>query len=143
MADTAAPTPAPAAPKHLTAIGCLGLIVLLAVVVGACSLMLPKASPTSMIGIGDQGHLRSTSTATVAVGTSSEVLEAAVQAAARKDTIGFRQIMFGSQVVWVNNGTRVQVIEFGPAFGDMRKVRILDGPRAGQAGWVFDYDLGP
>jgi hypothetical protein len=54
-------------------------------------------------------------------------------ALAARDQVGLDRLMASGKVFRVSNGTRAKLIKAGFV---SRKVRILDGPHAGRAGWI-------
>lgn len=87
------------------------------------------------VALGEEGILeypdRSKPPA-IPVYPTKELLNAAIHAANVKDSIGFAQAL--ATAYDVAPGTRVLVIDYS-SFG-VRRIRILEGPHAGKAGYV-------
>jgi hypothetical protein len=59
--------------------------------------------------------------------------EAYTKALAAKDKIGIEELIRQERIFPVANGTRLLVLE---QYRDMTKVRVMEGPQFGKAGWV-------
>ncbi len=110
-------------------IGCLGLIVLIWVI----GSLLPERAETKAPGIGGDGVVRLEGGGPVVLGLTEADLDAFTKASVAKDQVGVQQLYLAGRIIDTPSGTRVRVIDRSTF---RRKVRLTDGPRAGQAGWV-------
>lgn len=62
------------------------------------------------------------------------------KAAVAKDTVGWNEVIRAGRAFWVDRGARVLVLEQG---WETTRVRLLDGPQAGRAGWLISDNLRP
>lgn len=62
------------------------------------------------------------------------------KASTARDSIGLLEMLTSGRAFRVAVGTRVRVIDQGI---ETSRVRMLDGPRAGQAGWLLTRNLKP
>lgn len=117
----------PRVPKVYT-FGCLGIIALIAVLA-----LIGGRGPRRSLGTGAQGVLRTESGGAIPVAVDEGSLSEATSAAVAGDQVAWTELISSHRIFLVTQGTRVLVIDRG--FGT-RRVRILDGPRQGMAGWV-------
>lgn len=69
----------------------------------------------------------------IVVCRTEEAFERFLKASARNDKYGHAELALSGQCVLVQNGTKVQVLDYGFA---KHQVRIMEGPEAGTSGWV-------
>ena len=69
----------------------------------------------------------------VVVCRTEEAFERFLRASAGKDSYGHAELALSGACVLVQNGTKVQVLDYGFA---RHQIRILDGPESGTSGWV-------
>ncbi len=121
--------------KKLIAGIVLLFVVILIISVSGSSDAAPTATsaPKTSISRGSEGYLRS-STADIAVMRTPEILDEFVKAAVNKDTYGQKDILLNdTKSFFVPAGTKVLVIDKTTT---TIQVRVLEGKRAGEAGWV-------
>lgn len=85
------------------------------------------------VGRGENGYVRISSSDSVAVLRTKELMDEYVNAAINKDTYGMAQLLLGGGGFFVPNDTKVLVID--SSIG-ARQIRILEGKFVGQSGWV-------
>jgi hypothetical protein len=92
-------------------------------------------SPPSAAGlsVGDIGYARSTSGSVVVLGTNQGNEDQLVKLAVAKDIDGMEQMVLSGEAFYVDNGTKVRVIDQN-VFS--KEVRILAGDHSGEAGWT-------
>jgi len=90
---------------------------------------------STMWMVGDKAILHSDDGAPLLVGVDKEALEAAIDASVSGDDYAGTQLLLTGQLFLVDSGTRVLVIDLTLYY---TKVRILEGPYAGTAVWVFE-----
>lgn len=92
-----------------------------------------SSTPKVSVSRGSEGYLRS-STADIAVMRTPEILNEFVKAAVTKDVYGQNDILLNdSNSFFVPAGTKVLVTDKTMT---TVKVRILEGKRIGETGWV-------
>ena len=100
----------------------------------------PTFSPPKMFGervkIGEEGHLRNGA----AVAADPLTLENWTKALQANDKYGLAHLGGEGRVFWVGPGTRVLVIDKD---SQGIRVRLLDGKKVGEAGWVASGDVNP
>lgn len=106
----------------------IGLVVLTLAQCGA-----PQGVPSKQLTVGESTKLSTQ----VAVALTAKAYIDLNNAARAKDTIGYSNVFLRGDAIVADAGTTVRVIEIGLT---STKVRILDGPHAGRAGWV-SYEL--
>ncbi|MFZ2189364.1 MAG: hypothetical protein WA057_02300 [Candidatus Magasanikiibacteriota bacterium] len=94
----------------------------------------PTDSALSNVGVGQEGFLRTSDTgADVLLATSEKSFDDLINASVAKDTIGMAQIVLNGNAFYIPYNTKVLVIESSFA---KRKVRILEGEKVGETGWI-------
>jgi len=85
------------------------------------------------IHIGEEGFLRANDASFVLLGASKESYDAFLDAQIATDSFGTSELLQSGLIFSVPADTKILVIDSTFA---MRKVRILEGERIGQIGWV-------
>jgi hypothetical protein len=85
------------------------------------------------VGVGEEGYIWNRGADVVAVSVSEEALDKRIKAAAANDREGFAKLLETGEMFTVPADTKVRVLEGGLT---QAKVRILDGEKNGEAGWV-------
>lgn len=101
------------------------LVVILVVSLGSSS--------TPSLGVGDRGVLRLDGQGSILLAVDAPTFDALVKACTARDEIGLAAMLIGGSVFECDQGTQVLIIDRGMY---RRRVRLLDGPQAGAAGWV-------
>jgi len=110
-------------------IGCLGFIVLIWVIAS----LLPENPETKAQGLGGEGVVLIEGGYPVVLGVTEADLDAFTKASVAGDKAGVRELYLAGRIIDTPSNTRVKVIDRSTF---RRKVRLMDGPRAGRAGWV-------
>jgi hypothetical protein len=104
-------------------------------VLASLLVVLLSAACARGLGIGDDAHIQSASQVLAAPNEAD--LEAAFHARDVKDQVGLSALGQSGRVFVLINRTRVHVISAAPG---RWKLRVIDGPHAGEAVWV-DWDV--
>ena len=114
--------------------GCLGCLGLIALVLLISYLMgLGGSSTPSTVGVGGDGILRMDGSGAILLAIDPASYDALVSASVARDSMGVTQLITAGRVFQCPQGTRVRVIDRAMY---RRKVRIMNGPQTGLAGWV-------
>jgi len=110
-------------------LGCLGFIVLIWVI----GSLLPESAETKAQALGGEGVVRIEGGHPVVLGVTETDLDAFTKVSVAGDKAGVAELYLAGRIIDTPSGTKVRVIDRSTF---KRKVRLMDGPRAGQAGWV-------
>jgi hypothetical protein len=138
--------------KKIKPLGCLGLIIVFVIFIAAISSTSKKESSNSNLSpstntgqsnntklkIGDEGFLRiSNSQDNVLLAVTEKNFDELVKSSIANDITGITQMVLNNGAFYVPAGTKVLIID--SSVGG-RKVRILEGERLGDTGWVpFEF----
>ena len=110
-------------------LGCLGFILLIWVI----GSLLPENAETKAQRTGGEGVVRIEGGHPVVLGVTDADLDAFTKASVAGDKAGVAELYLAGRIIDTPSGTRVLVIDRSTF---KRKVRLMDGPRTGQTGWV-------
>ena len=102
------------------------------------SVQSPRPSPTSFFNPGGEASLFLRDIEKLFVAIDEDTYSEFRKVIDVKDAYGMAEMFKAGKIFEVKNNTRVLLIERGTTFGVTTrwKARVLEGPAAGQAGWV-------
>lgn len=114
-------------------------MILVSVLLGGCTSLTttPGTSPTQFLYPGDEARLFVKDIEQLFVAIDEDIYEEFRKVIDIKDAYGMAELFQAGKIFEVNN-SRVLLIERGTTFAVTTrwKVRVLEGPAVGQAGWV-------
>jgi len=128
------------APKKKSSLGCVVILVFLALAAGGSVFSGGDgggnsgggSSSTPVVPVGSDGRLV-IGEGPVDLGVDDDAFDALSNARVANDPTGRRAVLASGRAFTVPEGTRVRVIGNGFV---KKQVRILEGPHAGESGWI-------
>ena len=114
------------------------LLLLTLAVLGACGPTTPPPTPTPFLHPGDEGTLYVEGLETFFIAVDEAAYDELLDAIAIDDVLGAEQMLLRGNIFPVDNNTRVLLLARGPVFtfSPRMRIRVLEGPATGRAGWV-------
>ena len=115
--------------QRRTALAVLGIGLVILVVAVVSQSGAPKSTAP---GVGEEGRIAS-GAKTVIAAVDDASFDAVMKGQEAHDQTGLMAVIFSGRAFFIDEGTRVLVIDRSTF---RRKVRTLEGPAAGRAGWI-------
>ncbi len=139
--EPSAPTPPDGAKKseltltHVAAVMVLVIIVSVAIAqsIGSGKSHTPSSGSVASMSVGSEGRLYVDETSVVPLAVDEQAYDELTKAMAARDYYGIDELVSSGRVLHLPPNTRVLVLEIGLF---KKRVRILEGPSAGNAGYV-------
>ena len=117
--------------QQRTTYGCLAATAVAAIAFVLISLAGSRSKAPS-VNVGEQGRIAS-GAQRVIVGVDDAAFDQIVKSQQAHDEAGLTALVLSGRAFFIDEGTRVLVIDRSTT---LRKVRTLEGPAAGRAGWI-------
>ncbi len=89
-------------------------------------------APSTSVAIGENGYLRNSANP-IMVPISKSIFDETMKLSVAGDTAGLARMVVAGEILMVDNGTQVKVIDKNFA---STEVRIMSGKNYGESGWV-------